>query len=842
MSTSRLAPIFLKTNNLTNPVGIPAVTPDLSWRLSSADGGRQSAWRVCVMEDGSKAPLWESGWQAGDSRVCAELPAALLAARRRYQWQVKVKDETGAESDWSEPAVFETGLACEADWQGAIWIGQPAEFSGHAICFRRLFKGDGGYRAPRLYISGLGWSEAWVNGTRLGGDAVLQPPQTDYGKSYSYLTYDLTGLLREGVNALAVHVGAGWHGAIRLRYLVMDGDMVIDRTDFTHLPKLYRSPVCRHSVFDGEEYDARQEWEADWTLPDGHDLPGHRPAFRLPGPTGTPRGLEEEPIRPQGALKPIEWRKLEGEGHYSADFGQNFAGWCRLKVTAHAGTRISLRHSEFRHEDGTANWANLLDAEPEDIYIAKGDANGETFEPHFTYHGFRYVEVSGLPYPPTDETLMGIPVRNDCRPTGRFECSNPLLNDIWKMVRATEASNIHAVPTDCPQRNERMGWLNDMMARCETALYLFDETNVHTKWLRDIAEAQDPATGEVPMTAPAYWGFDTDPVCSSFVEAAYLGYAFCGKKAQLKELYPAMRAWIDRMASRRDPDDGIFRPGGIVGDWVPPIKLNNGQNTAQNKTVPPELVSTALMHYATRLLAKIAAILQDDAEVKALTALADQMQTDFLKAYRCAAGRLNPESQSAYAYACYCGLFPTEERPMAAARLAELFQASGCKHSTGNIGTKYLLETLTKYGYAELAYALVASRDYPSWGYMLDNGATTLWERWELCENDGMNSHNHPMLGCPGGWLMRHVAGIQLADDSAAFTHFVLAPTFFKELTWAQGDFDSSAGPVRARWERTADGVKLDFEVPDGATAKVRTPDGTLKDFMGGKHHLLFPA
>ena len=209
MSTSRLSPVCLKTNNLTNPLGIPVATPDLTWQLEGGDGALQSAWRVRVMPCGMTAPLWESGWQAGDGRVCAELPAKLLAARRRYAWQVQVKDEAGAESDWSEEASFETGLACEADWQGAIWIGQPAEFSGHAICFRRLFSVNATPCNPRIYISGLGWSEAWVNGVRLGGDAVLQPPQTDFGKSYSYLTYDLTGILREGVNALAVHVGCG---------------------------------------------------------------------------------------------------------------------------------------------------------------------------------------------------------------------------------------------------------------------------------------------------------------------------------------------------------------------------------------------------------------------------------------------------------------------------------------------------------------------------------------------------------------------------------------------------------------------------------------------------------
>ncbi|MBO7741190.1 MAG: family 78 glycoside hydrolase catalytic domain, partial [Victivallales bacterium] len=722
------------------------------------------------------------------------------------------------------------------------WGGWPAGWSGSAIYFRRIFTAPEKFRKGRLYLA-ASWAEVWLNGVRLGGDAVIQPAQSDYDFSYHYLTYDITAQLKPGENLLALHVGNGWAGIPRARFRLDIDGYIAALTTGNNCAMLAPSPIYRHSIYGGEEYDATRSRNPLWlTDTDGPSSARHefkRAAVHVPGPNGTPRGLEEEPIRPQGEVAVASWRKLDGDGHYTADFGRNFAGWCRLKVKAARGTRIEMKFAECLYGDGRANQENLAGEDAVDVYIAAGTGDYEVFEPHFTYHGFRFVEISGLPGEPEADTLTGIILRTDCRPTGTFTCSNPLVNDIFTMIRHTEESNLHAVPTDCPQRTERMGWLNDMMARCESEMYLFDTSNLLTKWVRDIGEAQDKLTGDVPMTAPLYWQFDIDPVCSSFIEAPWFSYLFYGKKAPLQEHFGGMRRWVEWMMKCRD-DDGILRRGGWVGDWVPPLKFNNGVETPQNLTVPHELVATAMMHYAAVLLSRVARILGRDADREWADAAAEKIRQDFRSVFRCAPGRLAPESQSAYAFAIYCGLLEESERPLAAARLAELFQGNGCKHTTGNIGTKYLLESLADYGYADLAFKLISSRDYPGWGYMLENGATTLWERWEKAEGGGMNSHNHPMLGCPCAWLFRYPAGIRITPEAAGFNRFVLDPVFITDLEHAEAEYASRAGLVKSAWKRTEGGIRYDFTVPPGCTASVRTPAGGFADYGEGSYTLTF--
>ncbi len=835
---SSILPVDLKTGNLTNPLGINGEAPELSWRITSGSAPHeQSAWQIRASKDilfSADTPLlWDSGKRQGAASSGHRYGGPALQSRDRVYWQVKLWDENGSESGWSEPVFFETGLLTLGEWD-VQWAGFPGGWSGHAVCFQKRFEAPESFHRGRIYLGGPGWSEAWLNGKRLGGKTVLQPAQSDYSKSWHYLTYDVTDSLRPGENVFAVLAGAGWFGTPMICYRIEADGQLLTRSHYLSLPAAWSSPVCRNSIYGGEEYDARQEIDPSWKLPGGIAL--RRMAFRLPGPAGGPRGMEEEPIVPQEEIAPVRWEPIS-DGRYSVDFGRNFAGWCRLKIHAPAGTRVELVFSEFRYPDGSANQENLLGDHAIDAYTAKGDPGYEVYEPHFTYHGFRYVEVRGLPSVPEPDTLTGIVLRTDCAPAGSFSCGNELVNRIFTMIRRTEESNLHAVPTDCPQRTERMGWLNDMMARCESALYLFDESNLQGKWLRDIAEAQNPETGDVPMTAPLYWGFELDPVCSSFLEAAWLNSAFYGKRAQLERLYPHFQRWTECLLNNRDAD-GILRKGGWVGDWVPPLKFNLGHDSPQNFTVPHELVSTALMHYTLVLLGRLAGILgKDSSEIQLL---AEKVCRDFQHTFRSGPGRLNPESQSAYAYAIYCGLFPEKEEPAAAARLAELFRENGCKHTTGNIGTKYLLEALSKYGYGELVWKLIVSDDYPGWGYMLANGATTLWERWELAEGSGMNSHNHPMLGCPCAWLFRYPAGIRILPDTVGFDHFELAPMFPEGLDCVNADYRSRAGMVRSRWKRTGNRIEYHFEIPAGCRASVCIPGRDAKEYRGGIYTLHF--
>ncbi len=837
--------IDLRCERLVDPMGIGDAAPELSWRLAGEgenlvqEGFQIRAAATAAALDAGPL-LWDPGMTEDGTSCGCLYGGPALRARDQVWWQVRVQDGSGAVSPWSRPACFEVGLPSEADWRKSQWFGFPGGWSGHAVYFQAKFRVDRPVKKGRIYFSGLGWSEAWFNGASLNNGNVLDPGQTDYSRSWHYRTYDVTSLLRVGENVFTGWVGAGFHGTPRFRYVVEGDGEMLTRTHVTSMPFMWPSPVVRNSVYGGEEYDARLELPSDWLLPGGSDLPVRRAGMRLPPLGGVPRGVEEEPVRRVKEYSVVRWDRLSC-GRYVADFGQNFAGWCRWKGKAPAGTRIAFRFAEMRNSDGSVNQQNLLADYAEDVYTASGNPSGESFEPRFTYHGFRFVEVSGLPEPPGPDTLTGVAIRSDCRPNGEFHCSNELWNRIWKLVRDTESANLMAVPTDCPQRTERMGWLNDVMARCEGALYLFDESALLTKWLRDILQAQDPETGEVPMTAPFYWGFDVDPVCSSFVEAAWLLHVFCGRTSLLRELYPGIKKWIDCMIGACDAD-GILRKGGFVGDWCPPLAYNNGVESAQNHTVPHEVISTAVMFYAAELTQRIARVLGEQADAASYEEKTEKIRQDFLRTYRTAPGRFAPESQSIYCYAVYYGILPAAERQSAADRLAELFRSNKCKHSTGNIGTKYLLEVLSQYGHVDLAARLISSRDYPGWGYMLENGATTLWERWEKAEGEGMNSHDHPMLGCPCGWFYRYPAGIRADHGSRGFRHFVLDPVFFAELEFAGADFDSCAGLIRSHWRREGDAVVYEFTIPPNASAQVRMPDGSAQEFGSGSYRLEYPS
>ena len=835
---SEISAIDIRVNNLINPLGINGDAPEISWRIAGSI--RQSAWRICAagsIEAWEKGEfIWDSGKVKDASMSTHRYGGGDLQSREYVCFKVMLWDENDEPGRWSEVNSFECGLLTEADWD-AQYVGFPAGWAGAAVAFQCFKNFTAKYKKLRLYVAGS-CVESYFNGRKLGGNTLLQPPQSDYSKSFHYMTYDLSGMEVIGNNTLSFYVGGGWVGMVQLRYRFEGDGQLILRSHYDMVPHCSKSAITRNSIYGGEEYDATQALPEIW-----HDavtcmFPEHRAAMRMNVFTGgTPRGLEEEPIAPQEEITPVAFEKI-GDERYSVDFGRNFAGFCRLKIKAPRGKLIKLLFAEVRNPDKSVNQANLVGETVMDTYTAAGTGEWEIFEPHFTYHGFRYVEVTGFPGEFTAETLTGIVLRNDVRKTGEFQCSNALVNDIFQMIRRTEESNIFAVPTDCPQRTERMGWLNDMMARNESALYLFDESNVISKWLNDIAEAQDPITGEVPMTAPLYWGFDTDPVCSSFIEATLNNYRFYGKKAQMIKLYPNLRKWVDRLLSLRQ-DDGILYKGPI-GDWVPPLKFNNGQDCAFNLTVPKELVATALTHYAIKLLIKVALVLGKSDEGKYLTGCAAEIGRAFLDKWRTAPGKLSVNCQAAYAYAVYCQIFTGQEAAIAAGKLAELFAANDYKHTTGNVGTKYLLEVLAQYGFIESAWQLIKSDDYPGWGYMIANGATTLWERWELAEGRGMNSHNHPMLGSPCGWLFRHVAGIKLHEDSCGADRFVLSPCFIKDLDFAQSSYDSRSGLVRSAWRRDGERIIWDFELPNGVCAEVKMPDGTFKEFYGGTYTLEF--
>ena len=818
--------VDVRVNNLIDPIGINCGNVEISWQV--AGDVFQGAFRINAAYSVQALESGELICDTVEQGSCCRYILSVPQSKCRIYFRIMLQGSNGESGGWSGIHFFETGFAAPEEFH-ASWMGFPVGWSGHALVFRKTFNFSGQARNARLYVAG-GTVYSRLNGTPLGEQAVLQPSQSDYAKSYHYLTYDVTGLLVQGENTLVFHVGSGWAGVPVLKYQLENDRETVVFSCAGNPPEVAPSPICLHSLYGGEFYDARLEFDVSQPLPFG------RAAQRMAGFSGVPRGFEEEPIVPAEEISPVSWRKMPS-GSTVVDFGRNFAGWCRLAVCAPSGTVVTMRFAEQLYEDGSINQQNLQGDYAADTYIAKGSGDVEVYEPHFTYHGFRYVEISGIDFTP--DMLTGVVLRAGCRRAGFFKCSDPLLNDIFEMMLHTEESNLFAVPTDCPQRTERMGWLNDMMARNEGAAYLFDASNVYTKYLRDAAEAQDEKTGEIPMTAPFYWALDIDPVCSSFIEIAWNSYRFYGKKAQLYNLYPNMCRWMDCLLACRD-EDGIMRKGGFVGDWCPPLKFNGEVESPRNTSVPQGLVSTALIYYSLCLMEKIAALIDNHEDAERFAVTADEVKKDFLAVFRHSNGRLNTESQCAYAFALYCGLFSESECCSAAERLAELFAANGFKHTTGNIGTKYLLEVLSRYGYIDHVMKLVSSSDYPGWGYMLANNATTVWERWEIDDGKRLNSLNHPMHSAPCVWMFRHIGGIKLAADSCRADMVELSPEFPEKLDFAEAVYHSASGTYRSHWKRQDGKICWDFEIPSNCRAKIKTPAGEEKIFTCGRYQLVF--
>ena len=828
---SSISAVNIKVNNLVSPLGISCAAPEFSWQVSGAE--QQSVYRIICASSKENllngVYLWDSGEVVSGQMAGIVFPNDDLPPRTTVYYTIQLADGNGA---WGKPSCinfFETGLASESDFD-AQWVGFPAGWSAHALLFQKFFELKKIPKKARLYVASS-MVECFVNGTQISSECVLQPAVTDYGKSYHVLTFDVTTHLKTGRNVLSFHVGNGWYGMPVLKYRLEADGKAITRSHPLDLPQVFKSPVSRHSIYGGEEYDARKELDISQTLP------ANKAALRVYGPQGALRGFEEEPIICQQEISPAAWT-THSDGSTTVDFGRNFTGFCRLKTSAPAGTKIELRFAEQLYPDGRINQENLQGDYSTDVYISSGKS-GEIYEPHFTWHGFRYVEISELPTPFEPEMLSGIVLRSNCRRTGFFKCSDPLLNDIFEMMLHTEESNLLAVPTDCPQRTERMGWLNDMLARNEGALYLFDASNIYSKYLNDIAEAQDENTGDVPMTAPFYWGFEVDPVCSSFLEIALNSYKFYGKTAQLSRLYPHMKRYVDYMLSCRD-DDGILRKGGFVSDWCPPLCFNGPEESPQNKSLPHGLVSTALMFYAVKMQMQIADIIGLKDDIQALQCRANDVKTAFQKAFFTSENRLKIESMAGYAIDIYCGLIDEQYRSGAAKRLAELLEANNFKHTTGNICTKYLLEVLSTYGYSDYLLKLISSTDYPGWGYMLANGATTVWERWEIDDGKRLNSLNHPMHSAPCVWMFRHLAGIKMLPESMGADFIELSPVFPAALDFAEAVYDSRSGRYTSEWHREAGKIIWNFTIPENCQARVKTADGTFQIYKSGSYQFDF--
>lgn len=797
-------PFSLRCEYLVNPVGIDVKQPRFSWVLEHTERGqKQSAYQVLVSTQPSaeKGDMWDSGKKSSSESIHITYNGKSLKSGQTYYWKVRYWDKDGVQSSWSEAARFDTGLFSPSDWEGE-WIGGKNQLRKEFTLNKKPVRG-------RAYICGLGYYELHLNGRKAGSN-VLEPGWTTYSKRVLYSAYDITDLLRAGSNAVGVMLGKGWYGSwallLQINIELEGGEKVSLGSDSSW--RAINGAMVSDSIYNGETYDARLEVPG-WDLP-GFAESAWSEAARVKAPQGVLSAQMMPPIRVVDTIVPLKMTNPQ-PGVYVFDMGQNFSGWAQLRVSGPKGTAVELRFAELLYDNGMLNTENLRSARAQDVYILRGEGE-EVYEPRFTYHGFRYVELTGFPGVPTVETLRGRVVHTAVRQAGSFSCSKPILNQLQRIIVWGQKTNLHSIPTDCCQRDERMGWMGDVQGTAEEAIYNFDLAAFYTNFIRNIRDVQDEA-GTITDTVPHIWGSrPADPAWgTAYPLLCWYMYEYYGDERLLEEHYEGVKKYVEYLRTRAE--DGLVKYS-HYGDWV-----------AVEKT-PGSLISSFYYYYDVKILAEMAKILGKSKEAQAYSLLADEIKEAFHRQY------YNPETksyasgtQTANTLPLFLEIVPKSEL---GAVFGNLFGDIAYRHNshltTGIIGTKYVMELLTRFGSSDLAYDIATQTTYPSWGYMIENGATTLWELWQQRQGPSMNSHNHPMFGSVGAWLYKALAGINLAPDSVGFQKIRIQPQMVRDLWHAAGSIDTLRGKVISSWSRTERGTRLDVSIPVGSEAEIFLP------------------
>jgi alpha-L-rhamnosidase len=798
-----LAPTSLRCEYLENPVGIDVPKPRFFWVVEHPERGQvQSAYQIIVSTDPKAASgeIWDSGKVVSSKSTQVVFAGKALESGKSYYWKVRTWDRGGNEGVWSDIARFDTGLFDKSEWKG-VWIGKKNQL-------RKEFTLKGRVKRARAYIAGLGYYELRLNGRR-AGNRVLDPAWTTYDKRVLYATYDVTMSLRDGANAVAVTLGNGWYKSrallFQLNVEMEDGTTASVVSDASW--KAADGPIFEDSVYDGESYDARRETPG-WDRP-GFDDKEWPAAEAVKGPAGVlsaqmmPAIQVIDTIVPFGMTSPLP-------GVYIFDMGQNFSGWARLSVRGPRGTDVRLRFAELLFDNGTLNQDNLRSAQAEDHYILKGEGE-ESWEPRFTYHGYRYVEVTGFPGTPKLDCVRGRVVHSAVKPIGSFAASKDVLNGLQRIITWGQKTNLHSIPTDCDQRDERMGWMGDAQGTAEEAIMNFDMAAFYTNFVRDIRDVQDEK-GQITDTVPHIWGSrPADPAWgTAYPLLCWYMYEYYGDTRVLEEHYEGLRKYVEFLRSRAE--NGLVKYS-YYGDWVAVEKC------------PGAIVSSFYYYYDVRILADAARVLGRTQDAALYDKLAAEIRIAFNREYyNPKTGDYADGTQTANTLALFLDI-PTEKQGGAWGRLFDDIVYKHNSHlTTGIIGTKYIMELLTRTGNADLAYDIAVKTDYPSWGYMIANGATTLWELWQKREGSSMNSHNHPMFGSVGAWLYKALAGINLAPGTTGFERILIQPQIVRDLTHASGSTMTVRGEVACAWSRTERSVRIEVTIPAGSEAEVVIP------------------
>ena len=854
------SPENLRCEYLTNPLGIDTPQPRLSWNIiSSQRGERQAAYQILVASSAERlaqehGDLWDSGKVMSDRSVLIPYAGSPLSSRQGCWWKVRVWNQQDKASVWSHAGYWEMGLLTPEAWQPAKWIGlaqdtrqsplasrvlerpRPAQAQSFpAPMFRRVFQLKPGVTRARVYVCGLGYHEVYVNGQRMG-DQVLDPGQTTYDVRAFYVTHDVTAAVKSGDNAVGIYLGNGFYGQnigfsskglcygppVLLARLVVDyrdGSTEIVGTDDSW--KAETGPVLFDNVYAGETYDAQCE-RPGWNQPGYDDAAWQKPSV-VPAPTPKLQAQMIPPIRHIRTLKPVQVM-AGGKGKWIFDLGQNIAGWVRLKPNLPTGTMITMRFGEELAEDGRqinfeSTGVKHTFVKQTDIYVCKG-VPGETWEPRFTYHGFRYVEVEGLTAQPALDLLEGVLVRTAVEPRGTFECSNELLNRIYRTSLWTIEDNLHSVPEDCPHR-ERCAWLGDAHCTAETGIFNFDMAAFWTKFMGDVETVlgkggmnylKRPATPGIPCNiavgrrlcqeARPDWGV-------AVVFVPWFIYNYYGDTQILAEHYPLMKRWVNYVNAHAE--NSIIVEG--YGDWCPP-----GSNSKMECPVP--LSSTAYQYGAWQVMEQVARLLGKTDDAAEFGRQAQITKTAFLTKF------FDPQthgfgSQTADALALRFGLVPAGQIEALANDLARCVTEQHDGHAfVGIHGGRSLFTELDRYGHSAVVFTALTQTNAPSYGYNLSVGLTT-WPEVPAPQPAG-RSLNHPMQSGFAAWFHESLAGIR--PLAPGFKRIAIQPHGFAELAWVKAEHISPYGPIISNWKRDGNQLTMDVTIPANTTAEVYVP------------------
>lgn len=902
-----IIPAALRTEYRVNPQGIDEARPRLYWRVESDQRGqKQTAYQILVASSEDlltpeTADLWDSGKVESSQTLHIEYDGSKLKSRQQCFWTVKVWDRDGVASDWSKPASWSMGLMNEGDWSAEyisyrdetpVFRDREKHFLPPARHYRKEFSAAKKIKRATIYATALGVYELEVNGQRVG-DAWFAPGWTDYRQRAYYNTYDVTSLVKSGDNAVGAVVADGWYsGYVGFGLLVGIGTEKVGRYTYGKTPSIMAQleieyedgttktigtdrtwkvtgdgPIRQADLLMGESYDARKEmpgWstagfdDGEWAAAIPAKENGPQPAtfyeFQNPEPPARGPKIEGRPVelgfkRPRlEAFPGVPVRVTEelktvqitdrGKGTFTFDLGQNFAGSVRLKINGTAGHQVTLRFGEMLHPDGRLMTENLRRARATDYYVCKGDSNGEVYVPRFTFHGFQYVEVSNFPGKPDKGTITGLVLHSDTPLTSTFECSDPMVNQLFSNVVWTQRANFIDLPTDCPQRDERMGWTGDAQAYVGTAAYNADIGAFFTKWNRELMESQRPSgafPGYAPYPFQHGWDFgtawaDAGIICPWTIWQVY------GDTRMIDRCWEPMTRFMHwRQQTSRD-NLGVSH-GNNWGDWL-----------AQGAGTPLDYVDTVYLALSARMMAEMAEATGRDAEAATYRKQFELTKAAFQKKYLNDDGSVSVNTQTAHALALSANLVPDQLRSATAQKLADMIALNGNHMATGFLGTKPLLPVLSSAGQHDLATFLLQSHEFPSWGYEIDQGATSIWERWDSYtkedafgrHNAAMNSFSHYAFGAVCEWMFRTLAGIDSAEP--AYSKIIIRPmppspgsnAMHRPIDWVKASYDSIRGRIVSEWKVDGDRFLLNVEIPANTTASVFIPAGTEQHVTKG--------